>query len=573
MKTKIRQWLGLTERGAKGVISGSIASFFMYLAYIAPMIIVFSFVQDLLAQKTPRLWFYLLSIVGIAALMYAWIYIQYNTTYNETYQEAKNLRIEIANILKALPMSYFSKHDLTDLSQAVMRDVADIEHALSHAVPQAYGFTLYYVLMSAMLLVGNWKLGLSVMIPVLVSFLMMLLSYHAQRYGSKKYYLKQRAVADALQETIELQQEIRSYGLSHRTETELLASVEESEKIHIRAEIYQAIPTSLAGGVLPFSLGLAILVGTVLLSRGEIPLLFFFGYIITAAKLIDGVQGILMSIAEILFLGARIERIKELRDTRIQTGDIRQWEDGDIVFDRVSFTYGTDKRVLDEVSFIAKQKEVTALVGPSGCGKTTLLRVLSRLYDYDTGRITIGGTDLQSMDTDALFARMSIVFQDVVLFNASVMDNIRIGNQQATDEEVIQAAQMANCHEFIQELPEGYQTMIGENGSKLSGGERQRISIARAFLKNAPIVILDEISASLDVENEMEIQKSLNELIKDRTILIVSHRMKSIENADRIVVMENGKVDAVGTHDDLAKRSFVYQRMIQNAGHAEAYRY
>jgi ATP-binding cassette subfamily B protein IrtB len=573
MKTKIRQWLGLTERGAKGVISGSIASFFMYLAYIAPMIIVFSFVQDLLAQKTPRLWFYLLSIVGIAALMYAWIYIQYNTTYNETYQEAKNLRIEIANILKALPMSYFSKHDLTDLSQAVMRDVADIEHALSHAVPQAYGFTLYYVLMSAMLLVGNWKLGLSVMIPVLVSFLMMLLSYHAQRYGSKKYYLKQRAVADALQETIELQQEIRSYGLSHRTETELLASVEESEKIHIRAEIYQAIPTSLAGGVLPFSLGLAILVGTVLLSRGEIPLLFFFGYIITAAKLIDGVQGILMSIAEILFLGARIERIKELRDTRIQTGDIRQWEDGDIVFDRVSFTYGTDKRVLDEVSFIAKQKEVTALVGPSGCGKTTLLRVLSRLYDYDTGRITIGGTDLQSMDTDALFARMSIVFQDVVLFNASVMDNIRIGNQQATDEEVIQAAQMANCHEFIQELPEGYQTMIGENGSKLSGGERQRISIARAFLKNAPIVILDEISASLDVENEMEIQKSLNELIKDRTILIISHRMKSIENADRIVVMENGKVDAVGTHDDLAKRSFVYQRMIQNAGHAEAYRY
>ena len=573
MKTKIRQWLGLTERGAKGVISGSIASFFMYLAYIAPMIIVFSFVQDLLAQKTPRLWFYLLSIVGIAALMYAWIYIQYNTTYNETYQEAKNLRIEIANILKALPMSYFSKHDLTDLSQAVMRDVADIEHALSHAVPQAYDFTLYYVLMSAMLLVGNWKLGLSVMIPVLVSFLMMLLSYHAQRYGSKKYYLKQRAVADALQETIELQQEIRSYGLSHRTETELLASVEESEKIHIRAEIYQAIPTSLAGGVLPFSLGLAILVGTVLLSRGEIPLLFFFGYIITAAKLIDGVQGILMSIAEILFLGARIERIKELRDTRIQTGDIRQWEDGDIVFDRVSFTYGTDKRVLDEVSFIAKQKEVTALVGPSGCGKTTLLRVLSRLYDYDTGRITIGGTDLQSMDTDALFARMSIVFQDVVLFNASVMDNIRIGNQQATDEEVIQAAQMANCHEFIQELPEGYQTMIGENGSKLSGGERQRISIARAFLKNAPIVILDEISASLDVENEMEIQKSLNELIKDRTILIISHRMKSIENADRIVVMENGRVDAVGTHDDLAKRSFVYQRMIQNAGHAEAYRY
>lgn len=573
MKTKIRQWLGLTERGAKGVISGSIASFFMYLAYIAPMIIVFSFVQDLLAQKTPRLWFYLLSIVGIAALMYAWIYIQYNTTYNETYQEAKNLRIEIANILKALPMSYFSKHDLTDLSQAVMRDVADIEHAWSHAVPQAYGFTLYYVLMSAMLLVGNWKLGLSVMIPVLVSFLMMLLSYHAQRYGSKKYYLKQRAVADALQETIELQQEIRSYGLSHRTETELLASVEESEKIHIRAEIYQAIPTSLAGGVLPFSLGLAILVGTVLLSRGEIPLLFFFGYIITAAKLIDGVQGILMSIAEILFLGARIERIKELRDTRIQTGDIRQWEDGDIVFDRVSFTYGTDKRVLDEVSFIAKQKEVTALVGPSGCGKTTLLRVLSRLYDYDTGRITIGGTDLQSMDTDALFARMSIVFQDVVLFNASVMDNIRIGNQQATDEEVIQAAQMANCHEFIQELPEGYQTMIGENGSKLSGGERQRISIARAFLKNAPIVILDEFSASLDVENEMEIQKSLNELIKDRTILIISHRMKSIENADRIVVMENGKVDAVGTHDDLAKRSFVYQRMIQNAGHAEAYRY
>ena len=302
-------------------------------------------------------------------------------------------------------------------------------------------------------------------------------------------------------------------------------------------------------------------------------MLFLLGYIIAAAKIKDAVSGLYMNLAEIMYIDSRIKRIKELREVKIQSGEKAELKTYNIEFKDVEFSYNADRKVINGLSFTAKQGEVTALVGPSGCGKTSVLRLMSRLYDYDKGQILIDGKDIAKIDTDSLFDKISIVFQDVMLFNTTVMENIRIGNKNATDDEVKEAARLANCSEFIESLPDGYNTVIGENGSKLSGGERQRLSIARAFLKNAPIIILDEISASLDVENEMKIQESLNTLIKNKTVVIISHRLKSVENADKIIVLDNGKLNAEGTHKQLMENSALYRSMIEKSGMTEVYTY
>ena len=304
----------------------------------------------------------------------------------------------------------------------------------------------------------------------------------------------------------------------------------------------------------------------------QVSLLYFLGYLIAAVKLSDSVSTLFEGLAELMFVDARVKRIKELKSTETQEGVPADFKNFSIEFKDVEFGYNENK-VIDGVSFTAEQNQVTALVGPSGCGKTTILRLASRLYDYDKGQILIDGKDIKKIETESLFDKISIVFQDVTLFNTSVMENIRIGNKSATDEQVKEAAKMANCHDFIESMPDGYNSLIGENGSKLSGGERQRISIARAFLKNAPIIILDEISASLDVENEMKIQESLNSLIKGKTVIIISHRLKSIENADKIVVMNNGKVEAAGKHSELLQKSSTYKNMVEKSSATEAYEY
>lgn len=306
--------------------------------------------------------------------------------------------------------------------------------------------------------------------------------------------------------------------------------------------------------------------------NGEVSLLYFVAFIMCASKIIDAVNGMFANLAELMYLDANLQRIKELRTAEVQQGEPKKLNKFDIEFKNVEFGYNENK-VIDDISFVAKRGEVTALVGPSGCGKTTVLRLMSRLYDYDRGKIIIDGNDIKEVETESLFENISIVFQDVTLFNTSILENIRFGNKNASDEQVKEAARLANCEEFIEKLPEKYDTLIGENGSKLSGGERQRISIARAFLKNAPIVLLDEISASLDVENEMKIQESLNKLIKDKTVLVISHRMKSIENVDKIIVMENGKIESQGTHSELLEKSKVYNTMVRNSNLTENYSY
>ncbi len=573
MTDKIRRVFGITENGAKGLIRASIASFFKQFAYMLPATFILLFSQELYYHELKTPIYYTVAILAIAGVMFFILNIDYITNYNETYKESANLRIEIADTLKELPLSYFNKHDLSDLAQTIMRDVAEIERAMSHAIPQFIGFIFFFTLIAILLLIGNVKLALCILLPILLTAVMLGLSRNMQRKAFKKHFDLLRENADSFQEAIELQQEIKSYGKEDAVKEELYRRIERNEAIQMESEMYVAIPVTTISAMLKFAVGCTIVVGVWLLARKEVSLLYFLGYLLASSRIADALSAVYLNLTEMLMVESRVDRLNELRETPKQKGERTELQGYSVELRNIKFSYDGSRNVIDGISFVAGQNEVTALVGPSGCGKTSVLRLISRLYDYDEGELLLDGKEISRIDTDQLFEKISIVFQDVTLFGSSVMENIRIGNKNATDEEVIEAARLANCHEFVEKLPNGYHTLIGENGSKLSGGERQRISIARAFLKNAPIILLDEISASLDVENEMKIQESLNSLIKDKTVIIVSHRLKSIENADRIVVMNAGRIDSIGTHKELIKRSELYNSMLRKSQWTTEYRY
>lgn len=569
---KLQNTFAVTESGARGLIKAAIASFFLYISYMAPMLIIMFFFNSLLSGEMVQTSTYLAIILGAAVIMYLIINRQYYLTYGVTYKESTDLRKDIIATLRELPMSYFSKHDLADLSQTIMKDVADIEQAISHAIPQTMGLTVYLIVLAIMLLMGHFKLGLAVVAPVFLSILFMTLSGNVQSRNAEKYYLKLRTNSDAFQEAIEMQQEIKAYGLINDIEENIKEKLKESERIHLKAELGNGLFVQLAQVLLKFTFPLTILVGAKLFFQGEVNLLYLLGYTMAGNRMTESVAGIYEYLGMMYFFRASFERINELRQTPVQTGQDVALNSFNIQCNNVSFGYG-ENPVVQDVSFVAKEGEVTAIVGPSGCGKTTMLKLISRLYDYEEGSITIDGKEIRQIHPETLYGNISIVFQEVQLFNMSIKENIRLGRSDATDEEVYEAAKMANIHEFAKRLPEGYDTIIGENGEKLSGGERQRLSIARAFLKDAPIVLLDEISASLDVENEMIIQESLNKLLKGRTVLIISHRLKSIENADQIIVMNNGYVESIGSHEELMGESFIYQSMVKKSRLTEAYTY
>ena len=562
----------LTDKGTVGVVKASITSFLSYCSLMIPMILFMIFVQNIIEGKSNSLVFFIIGILVMLVVMYVIMSIEYDNLYNETYKESANLRIEIANILKNLPLSFFSKHDISDLSQTIMKDVSTIEHAMSHAIPKVIGLIFYLILIIAMLMFASFKLALCILIPIIISTSFIFITKKIQLVGNKRYYDIMRDISENFQQAIELQQEIKSYGQVDKFTKKIFENVEYSEKIHIKAEFKMVLLLSISTNIQNLTLGATILFGTMFYLNGEVSLLYFVAFIMCASKIIDAVNGMFANLAELMYLDANLQRIKELRTAEVQQGEPKKLNNFDIEFKNVEFGYGENK-VINDISFIAKQGEVTALVGPSGCGKTTVLRLMSRLYDYDSGKIIIDGNDIKGIETESLFENISIVFQEVTLFNTSILENIRFGNKNATDDQVKEAARLANCEEFIEKLPEKYNTLIGENGSKLSGGERQRISIARAFLKNAPIILLDEISASLDVENEMKIQESLNKLIKNKTVLVISHRMKSIENANKIIVMENGKIESQGNHNELLEKSIVYNTMVKNSSLAENYSY
>lgn len=570
---KEKHFLGLTTQGKKDLIRASFSSFFMHFAYMAPIMLIFFFSESVLQGKEASPMIYGLGILVLCFVMYLLIFYNYNTLYNATFQESANLRIHLADTLKNLPLSYYSKHNTSDLSQTIMKDVADMEHAMSHAIPQTFGFILYIIVISILMLLENVVLTLCILVPIFLSFFLLILSKKMQISSSTKYYKQLRENSEFFQESIEMQQEIKSYGQKEKVQQALMKQIEESETLHKKEELSQAFPVVFAQSILKFILGLTVFIGAKLYVEGEVSLLYLLGYLIAASKIMDGMNGLYLNLAEMMFLDARIQRIQEIQQVKRQEGKEIELSSYDIIFQKVSFSYRADCKVIDKVSFVAKQNEVTAIVGASGCGKTTLLRLISRLYDYDEGKIFVGGKEIVDIDINHFFKNISIVFQEVLLFNTSIMENIRIGKKSATDEEVIQAAKLANCDEFVSRFPKGYQTIIGENGSKLSGGERQRISIARAILKDAPIVLLDEISASLDIENERKIQESLKRLLKHKTVIVISHRMKSIEKADNIIVMNEGKIEKIGKHKELLKNSSIYRNMIKKSEFAENYIY
>ena len=573
MKRKLQETFALTEKGARGMIRASIASFCVNITYMAAMMTFFAFAKDLLADgKLSHPAFYLLAMAVIVVLMYLTLDFEYRATYNTTYAESRDMRIAIADTMKELPLGYFAKHDLSDLAQTMMQDVLDMEHAFSHAVPQAIGAGIFLVIMLLMILISHFWIGLAILIPTAVGLTIILLSKRYQKSFVKKFYDQSRKNVEIIQDAIEMQQEIRSYNLVGEKRREIHQAIRAAEKMHMQAEVGQGIPVMSAMTVVKLALASTILTVAYFMLKGQMTALYAIGYMIAATRLTSAMEGVGMNIAELFDIDVRVDRIKELKNTPVQKGREVELKNFDIEVKDLSFAYGKNP-VLNGVNFSAKQGEVTALVGPSGSGKTTMIRLLSRLYDVDRGEITIGGHSLKDIAPDCLYRQISMVFQDVTLFNGTVMENIRIGRKDASDEEVMEAARKAHCDDFIVKLPEGYQTLIGENGSKLSGGERQRLSIARAFLKDAPILLLDEISASLDVENEMAIQKSLNTLMKNKTVVIISHRMKSIENVNQIVVFEDGRVNDIGRHEELMTRSKLYRNLVEKSSLTEAYVY
>ena len=573
MKNYYKKRYALSEQGAKNLTKATLFCFLTYCINLGPMMILIGLINQLVLGNVSSTLQYIVMAILTLVFMYILLSEEYVSLYNSTYKESANLRKGIAENLAQLPLAYFSKHDLSDLSQTIMSDVERVEHSMSHSIPKVVAMWLFFPLMGLIMLIGNWKLGLAAIIPTLLSFMINPLAKQKEVSEYSRYFNVLRDNSELFQETIELQQEISSFNQADKVKKNLYKKMEESERIHLNVEIVPMLAVGISSSLSYISLAVVLAVGIQLLIHNEISLLYLIGYLIGAIKVKELFDVSREGMTEMSYIEPAIVRIKEIKNAALQEGEDTDLSSYDIEFKNVSFAYNEDAKVLKDVSFTAKQGEVTALVGISGSGKTSVLRLISRLYDYDTGSILIDGKDIKNISTESLFKNVSIVFQDVTLFNTSIMENIRLGRESATDEEVKEAAKLANCMDFIEKLPDGFNTLIGENGAELSGGERQRISIARAFLKDAPVLILDEISASLDVDNEKKIQDSLNKLIKDKTVIIISHRLKSIENVNKIVVIDDGVVETSGNHDELIKDSKVYKNLIEKTKLAEAFNY
>lgn len=572
MKEHFKEKFHVTEEGAQGLVRAVWASFIVNVISMFPVMILMLLGQQILEGTFHSQTLYFAISLGICVILFIALLVEYERMYNATYKESANLRENLGKTLAKLPLAFFSKRNLSDLAQSIMSDVEAIEHAMSHAIPKIYGLYLFIPILGIMLLVGNVKLGLAVILPMTLRLLILVAFKGEGIKRNKKFFDQLRANAEDFQEAIELHQEIRSYHLTDDVQKDLYTKMDESEKIQMKTEGLAVGIMALSNLFSFISLGLVLYVGVGLLAKGEVSLLYVVGYVLAAMKLKELIDLSSEAALEIRHITPRVENIASIQDAPLQKGKDVDLRRVSIDVEDVHFGYG-EKNVLDGVNFTARQGDVTALVGPSGCGKSTLLKLMSRLYDYDSGAIRIDNYDIQNVSTDSLFKKTSIVFQDVMLFNTSVMENIRIGRLDATDEEVKEAARMANCMDFIDEMPEGFHTAIGENGQELSSGQRQRLSIARAFLKDAPILILDEITSSLDVENERIIQQSLNHLIQNKTVVIISHRLKSVEKADKIVVLNKGKVEGEGRHDELLKISPTYRNLIEKSEMAEAFVY
>ena len=554
-----------SKEGAVGLIKGVIACAFQNIAFMLPTGLLYKLVSDLMTKGTLEgtAPFYIIGCVIAFVLILFTTWFQYNNTYFTTYEESGKRRLSLAERLRRLPLSFFGKRDLADLTSTIMSDCEVLEKTCSHFIPGLFGSLISTVLISLGMSFFEPRMALAALWVIPVSIIIVLLSYRVQDSVQAKNMAAKMACADGIQEYIETVRDLKANNAENTYLAGLSKKIRGVERQSISAELTTAIFVTSAGMVLKLGIASVALTGSVLLVNGSIDILTLFMFLLVASRLYDPMQGALQNLAAIIAMRTNVARMNEILEHPIQQGSEELTNDGcDIVFDHVGFSYNDGETVLKDVSFTAKQGEVTALVGPSGGGKTTVSRLAARFWDNQKGRITVGGMDVGKTDPEKLMSLYSIVFQDVTLFDNTIMENIRLGKKGATDEEVLAAARLANCEKFAEKLPDKWNTDIGENGCELSGGERQRISIARAFLKDAPIILLDEATASLDVENETLIQTALSRLIKNKTVLVIAHRMRTVAGADKIVVLADGVVAEQGSPAELYKKNGIYTHMV-----------
>ena len=566
MKNRLKQKFALSGQGAKDMILGIAAVVAQNLALMFPVTLLYLFTGDYIdgVDLSSRTGFYIGGIAICLVLLVLTSIWQYNLAYKATYKESAERRISLAEKLRKLPLSFFAKRDLADLTATIMSDVEVMEHAGSHMIPQYYGSIISTLIICIGLFFFHWQMAIAAVWPIPIALVIVLTSKKVQNHFSRKQAEAKIDLNDGVQEFIETSRDLKSNNAEEEYLTGLETKIDLVEKTALGSELGTAVFVVSAQMLLKFGIGTVALVGSMLLINGGLTLMQFFCFLLVASRLYEPMSGTLINLAAVNALQINVDRMNQINNTKAQDGSTSFEPNGyDITFDHAGFSYEDEKSVLSDVSFTAKQGEVTALVGPSGGGKTTVSRLAARFWDTDKGKVTVGGVDVKTVDPETLLSAFSIVFQDVTLFNNTVMENIRVGKKDATDEEVLAAAKLANCDDFIQELPDGYDTVIGENGSELSGGERQRISIARAFLKDAPIILLDEATASLDVENETKVQSALSRLIKNKTVMVIAHRMRTVAGANKIVVLSDGGVAEQGSPAELMEKNGVFAQMVK----------
>lgn len=569
----LRNTLGLTKQGMANFKRGVLFCTISNLVLMAPMCILFLLVYDFVNHYTagaalPAMGPYLVGVVVAVALIALTQWLEYKNTYGPVYEESARKREGIAEHLRKLPLSFFGRRDLSDLTNTIMKDCADQERMFMHVVPQLFGTGISTLIIIVGILIFDWRLGLAAFWPIPLALIIMALT---SGYAQRKIVAKESQrleMIDGIQEFLDCAQEIRATNQTGAFMHSLDEKLEGFEKKQVASELATGTTISSAQAFLKLGIASTILVGAQLIVSGQINFMVYFVFLLIVTRVYDPINVVLQSSVELMEMRHSIKRTNALASEPIMTGSESFSPQGyDIVFDQVSFSYNSGEQVLDKVSFVAKEGEVTALVGPSGSGKSTVAKLAARFWDADSGTVSLGGIDVSTVDPEVLLTDYAQVFQDVVLFDETILDNIRLGREDATDEEVLASAKAANCDEFVQRMPQGYNTYIGENGARLSGGERQCISIARALLKDAPVVLLDEATASLDVENESEVQKALSRLLQGKTVIVIAHRMRTVLNADKIVVLKEGRVVEQGSPADLLQKDGgLFRHMVELQG-------
>lgn len=558
----------LSEKGAKDLRRGIAFSTLLNLALMLPPSYLFLFLMEYLEADSRigqhTLWFYVLLAVVLMCVMFFISRWQYDSTYTTIYNESAQRRIGLAEKLRRLPLAFFGERNLSDLTSTIMEDCTSLEQIFSHAVPQLFASVLSMLIIAVSLFFYDWRLAVALFWVVPMALGTLLLARRMMDKSFERNYHIKRSVTEQVQEGLECVQEIKSYNGEAEYNQRFDSKLKAYEKELINGELVAGSFVNLSAMLLKLGMPTVIVAGAWLLQRGDVSIFVYLAFLLISAMVYNPIQEVCNNLAILTFLDVRINRMKEMEAMPEQEGSKEvKMDNYDIEFRNVSFAYETEKQVLHNVSFTAKQGEVTALVGPSGGGKSTTAKLAARFWDIDGGKILLGGNDIAHIDPETLLRNYAVVFQDVLLFNASVSDNIRIGKRDATNEEVWRVAQLAQCDDFISRMPQGYDTVIGENGETLSGGERQRISIARALLKDAPVILLDEATASLDAENETKIQAGISELVQGKTVIIIAHRMRTVRNADHIVVLGGGTVIEQGTPEDLMAKGGEFARMVK----------